>query len=678
MAFIDLWLSQALFRWRPNFKQAHYMYIVGSIIVGSIIMYPMRNTPYIDILFTSVASCTQSGLNTKDLNLLELYQQIVIYIIATTTTPIVIHGAMLFLRLYKFEQHFQNVKHVGKRRASSSANNNRDLEQVKASILLQQEMWKEEEEEEQEEEREAPGSGSGSHETEPGSSGSESNETGHGSHESGPRSNGSSPENKPQPGPKSPNIQFQLNHPKYDEEASISSERSNYGAVDLQNSVQKLSSGHRMPSNYLSYTPTVGTNSAFIGLTPEQKEELGGVEYRAVKLLIKILIGYYIGFHLLALVVYVSWINSQPHQMQLIRDIGISPNWWGAFIGQSAFNNLGYSMTPNSLLNFSKDIYPQVWGVFFIVCGHTGFPVMLRFIIWSIFKLCPEHSRLKEDTNFLLDHPRRVFTFLFPSIQTWYLVGVLVILNGLDLLFFMVLDLNNDYLQALPVGNQIMCGIFQAFTTRTAGLSVLGIGNLETAVQVSYMVMMYVSVLPVAISIRKTNVYEDQALGIYRPEKPLNDYDDKNAKSFLGTHIRKQLGFDLWFIALGCFIICIADADRLRKEPVDFNVFKIFFELFSAYGTVGLSLGYKDTNPSFSGQMSIISKLVICATMIRGRHRGLPYSLDRSIMLPGEKLDKADENENWLQEVEVERDEEGRGRKLMKVISKTGDKILNI
>lgn len=40
---------------------------------------------------------------------------------------------------------------------------------------------------------------------------------------------------------------------------------------------------------------------------------------------------------------------------------------------------------------------------------------------------------------------------------------------------------------------------------------------------------------------------------------------------------------------------------------------------------------------SLSGQFTTFSKVVICAMMIRGRHRGLPYALDRAIMLPGER-----------------------------------------
>jgi hypothetical protein len=46
----------------------------------------------------------------------------------------------------------------------------------------------------------------------------------------------------------------------------------------------------RDPMPYLSWTPTVGRNSAFIDLTEDQREELGGIEYRSLKLLAIILV----------------------------------------------------------------------------------------------------------------------------------------------------------------------------------------------------------------------------------------------------------------------------------------------------------------------------------------------------------------------------------------------------
>lgn len=41
---------------------------------------------------------------------------------------------------------------------------------------------------------------------------------------------------------------------------------------------------------YFTFNPTIGRNSLFLGLTEEQREELGGVEYRAVKVLLIVLL----------------------------------------------------------------------------------------------------------------------------------------------------------------------------------------------------------------------------------------------------------------------------------------------------------------------------------------------------------------------------------------------------
>ncbi|KAJ5682669.1 hypothetical protein N7462_005834 [Penicillium macrosclerotiorum] len=65
---------------------------------------------------------------------------------------------------------------------------------------------------------------------------------------------------------------------------------------------------------------------------------------------------------------------------------------------------------------------------------------------------------------------------------------------------------------------------------------------------------------------------------------------------------------------------------------------------FSAYGNVGLSLGYPTVSTSLSGEFTVFSKLVICVMMIRGRHRGLPYKLDRAIVLPG---NRSEDKRHW-------------------------------
>ena len=188
-----------------------------------------------------------------------------------------------------------------------------------------------------------------------------------------------------------------------------------------------------------------------------------------------------------------------------------------------------------------------------------------------------------------------------------------------------------------PPGYRVLNGLFQAASTRTAGFSSVNLANLHPGIQVSYLVMMYISVFPIAISVRRTNVYEEKSLGIYGSAD--EESEDENEPSYVGAHLRRQLSFDLWYIFLGLFIIAIAEGKHLQNtNDYAFTIFSVLFEIVSAYGTVGLSLGYPNVNTSFSGQFTVISKLVIIAMQIRGRHRGLPYELDRAILLPSESL----------------------------------------
>lgn len=188
----------------------------------------------------------------------------------------------------------------------------------------------------------------------------------------------------------------------------------------------------------------------------------------------------------------------------------------------------------------------------------------------------------------------------------------------------------------LPVNIRVLDGWFQAASTRTAGFGVVNLAELHPAIQVSYLIMMYISVLPIAISVRRTNVYEEKSLGIYG--SPTEENEDEGEPSYVGAHLRRQLSFDLWYIFLGLFIISIAEGGRLQGTDPSINMFSVLFEIVSAYGTVGLSLGYPGIDASLSAEFNVVSKLVIIAMQIRGRHRGLPYELDRAILLPSEHL----------------------------------------
>jgi Trk-type K+ transport system membrane component len=61
--------------------------------------------------------------------------------------------------------------------------------------------------------------------------------------------------------------------------------------------------------------------------------------------------------------------------------------------------------------------------------------------------------------------------------------------------------------------------------------------------------------------------------------------------------------------------------------------FSIAFEIVSAFAGIGLTLGLPTDNFSFSGEFRVLSKLIVCILMVRGRHHGLPVALDRASTL---------------------------------------------
>jgi Trk-type K+ transport system membrane component len=207
--------------------------------------------------------------------------------------------------------------------------------------------------------------------------------------------------------------------------------------------------------------------------------------------------------------------------------------------------------------------------------------------------------------------------------------------------------------------------------------------------------MMYVSVYPVVITMRSSNVYEERSLGIYEDDpmvlaqteqeatrvpsanpsmaqgirrrltgaaigqglkkvvtfhgvgvrKPPKAEDDNSRISFIGQQIRGQLAHDLWWLVAAVLVIMTIETGHFNRDPINFSVFNVLFESISAYACVGLSMGFPNVSYSFSGAWHPVSRVVLCLVMLRGRHRGLPVAVDRAVRLPGDKLYKEEEED---------------------------------
>ncbi|KAI2623856.1 potassium transport protein TRK1/TRK2 [Hypomontagnella submonticulosa] len=768
-----------------NFITVHYFWIIGWTIVGSILIYATGRgqLAYIDSLFFASGANTQAGLNTVDVNLLNTFQQLVLYFLAMMSNPITIHSSVVFLRLYWFEKRFQHVvREARSRRVSISKSRSKskatgvDVEKgvngrnitvmhntAQASrltndgILLNNYTIEGATKPDplangyanghangtlHKDEQDPQGHDEPSHQLAPpqikfsdqvrrsdalvsddddvyvppkrtdaehiailerqrkadkgvlripgprdadqGALPEELDEDGgDGPDPSGRKRRESSVEGPRRPTILSPLATYQDRQPTITIEEPVRRRRGEHdhnlpeevaedveaaahtlGALKFRkprkegeklhhtdtaasssrvNPLQKIKSALTQskdedPMPYLSWQPTLGRNSAFLGLSEEQREELGGIEYRSLKTLALVLTIYFFGYTIFGIITLVPWIvHNNDYYGQIIDAAGQNRVWWGFWTANSAFMDLGFTLTPDSMNSFNTAIFPLLVMSFLIILGNTGFPIMLRFMIWLFSLVAPRGSGLWEELKFLLDHPRRCFTLLFPSNATWWLFFILVVLNGVDLILFIILDLDGGAVADLPLNIRFLDGWFQAASTRTAGFSCINLALVHPAVQTSYLIMMYISVFPVAISIRRTNVYEEKSLGVYSTAYDADDSAQSNI-SYVGTHLRRQLSFDLWYIFVGYFILSITEGPRLMAG--DFSMFAVLFEIVSAYGTVGLSLGYTDVNASLCSQFTVLGKLVVIAMQIRGRHRGLPYGLDRAVLLPSEHLDR--------------------------------------
>ncbi|KAI1844058.1 hypothetical protein JX266_009731 [Neoarthrinium moseri] len=757
-----------------NFITVHYFIIIGMSILGSILIYAggKGDLAYIDALFFASGSNTQAGLNTVDVNLLNTYQQIVIFLCCMVTNPISINSGVVFLRLYWFEKRFQGlVKEARSRRATITKSRSKakpatvDVEKGVAGrnirvmhntatasrmtndgILLDQydlgaatahpgleqlnptrqdmptsprdpqikfadQVKRSDAVDENADGLPLPGKRTdaehiailerqrkedqgtlripGPRDVERGLVPEEleddefdddaigPKDRRHRESHNGPHQRGVSPPTRISSNPDRHQT-ITISEPPHPKRAEVAEDFEAVGktlsALKFRkprgsgeklhqaptvedthfNPLQRIRtalSHHKSndPMPYLSWQPTLGRNSEFLDLSEEQREELGGIEYRSLKTLAVVTTFYYWGFWIFGVISLLPWILvNNDYYGSVVDNASQNRVWWAFFTSNSAFMDLGFTLTSDSMNSFNTAIWPLLLMSFLIIIGNTGFPIMLRFCIWFTQLFVPRGSGLWEELRFLLDHPRRCFTLLFPSTATWWLFLILVVLNGVDLIFFIILDLGTGAVAELPLNIRFLNGWFQAASTRTAGFSVINLSTIHPAVQTSYLIMMYISVFPIAISVRRTNVYEEKSLGLYGSSNEAEERAE-GGFSYVGAHLRRQLSFDLWYIFIGYFILTISEGPRLMSG--DISMFAVLFEVVSAYGTVGLSLGYTGVNASLCSQFSVVGKLVLIAMMVRGRHRGLPYGLDRAILLPSESLNRkeAEEAEARLQ-----------------------------
>ena len=255
--------------------------------------------------------------------------------------------------------------------------------------------------------------------------------------------------------------------------------------------------------------------------------------------------------------------------------------YYGVFHSISAFNNAGFDLFGNfsSLTAYVGDPVVNITIMLLIICGGLG------FVVLSDIKAHPRKFRL---------HTKIVLQ-----------VSGTLILLGAVFIFFMEFS-NPKTLGPLPFGTKVLAAFFQSVSPRTAGFNTINLGGMYDTTLLSMIVLMFIGASPGSTGGGiKTTTFIAVVLSV------LSTYRSDPHVTLEGRTLPKDVIAKAWAITTSAaFLIFIIISVLSHTENSD--LLTVLFEVTSAFGTVGLSLGLTPT-------LSVVGKMAIILTMFIGR-----------------------------------------------------------
>ncbi|XP_024537732.1 probable cation transporter HKT9 [Selaginella moellendorffii] len=361
---------------------------------------------------------------------------------------------------------------------------------------------------------------------------------------------------------------------------------------------------------------------------------------------------YFVVWTILGFLVLEILLQCSAKDMAVLEQRSVNHLFFSLFASISTFTNSGILPLDDSIAAFRENNGILLWLSILILVGNTLFAPCLRTTIWCLKSLSATPAR-RAIYDYLLKNPRRCFTHLFPRNQTIWLVVTVMGFNAFESAFFYILSWRSQALDGLTTPQKLVNGIFQSITTRSAGENVVSISALSPSMLVLYIAMMYIAVYPVYLS-RQNSQAQDES--VEKTSKKIQDHGKKKKKKKKGdfsiaSQSKRLIATDTAYLFISIFVLCIIENRKINDDPLNFSIFNIIFEVISAYGNVGLSLGYscsllrkltsfssdtscEDVPYSFSGTWSVPGKLLMIVIMFLGRHRGLPDNMDSALQIP--------------------------------------------
>ncbi|MEY4639381.1 MAG: hypothetical protein RLY13_379 [Actinomycetota bacterium] len=268
----------------------------------------------------------------------------------------------------------------------------------------------------------------------------------------------------------------------------------------------------------------------------------------------------------------------------------------GAFHAMSAFNNAGFALYSDSMIGFARDGWVLIPMFLTVIIASLGFPVIVEM---------RDRLGLK-----ILAWRKKAASYSMPA--QWSLNSRIVLWASLVLLVIgtaaiLVLEWNNPKtLGPLAWSDKIMDSIFAAVMPRTAGFNSVDVAQMQPSTWMITDILMFVGGGSVAtsggIKIGTAVVLFYVVYTEIRGETAVNIGNRRLPRSM------QRQALTIVFLTA----IVIIGAALVMRFTTYFTLDQILFEVFSAVGTTGLSVGISPLLPE-------AEKLMFSALMLFGR-----------------------------------------------------------
>ncbi|MFB4324571.1 TrkH family potassium uptake protein [Paenibacillus sp. CR_12] len=284
--------------------------------------------------------------------------------------------------------------------------------------------------------------------------------------------------------------------------------------------------------------------------------------------------------------------------------------YYGMFHSVSSFNNAGFGLWSDSLSRYVGDPLVNLVITLLFIIGGLGFTVVLdvwKHRRWNKLSL---HSRIVLSTSAFL-----------------CLAGFIVI--------FIIELFNSRTFGPLTWGERIWAGYFQGVVTRTAGFNTIDISAMMTTSQFFMIFLMFIGASSGSTGGGiKTNTFAVLLFTLISIIKGKEDVQLLNRRIPQSIILRSIAVMVISVsVVIGATFLLTISEHSLQKDFME-----VLFEVTSAFGTVGLSMG-------LTPELSPFGKGVIILTMYIGRlgPLTLAFALSQRVVkqkyrLPEEKV----------------------------------------